>query len=283
MASDLIVRQRQRELTQLRTELSRATDAIASARVKAARASSAARATKSDATRRQKIAEAAREEQRANDSEKKRGQIEKRIADKEKSLFEAQRRYESDRERENKRALDKLNSSVTRREAQFHPSPDDAGGTADPSNRRGAAAPSVDVFISHATEDKDEVARPLAEALQSRGVSIWFDELSIGWGQPIHRAIEQGIANARFGLVIISAKFMEKQWTQAELDGLYGRQMGQPDGSGIILPVWHRVTADEVQSKLPMIASLKALNTGVSSIEDIADEVARLVKGPTRR
>jgi len=28
-----------------------------------------------------------------------------------------------------------------------------------------------------------------------------------------------------------------------------------------------------------MIAALKALNTGVSSIEDIADEVARLVQG----
>jgi TIR domain. len=279
MASDLIVRQRQRELTQLRTELSRATDAIASARGRAAKASSAARGTKSEATRRQKIAEAAREEQRANDAEKKRSQIEKRIADKEKSLFEAQRRYESDRERENKRALDSLNSSLPGREARFHPSPVDVRLVRDAADQRNATAIAADVFISHASEDKDEIARPLAEALQARGVSIWFDELSIGWGQPIHRAIEEGIANARFGLVIISTKFMEKHWTQAELDGLYGRQMGQPDGSGIILPVWHRVTADEVQSRLPMIAALKALNTGVSSVEDIADEVARLVQG----
>jgi len=210
MASDLIVRQRQRELTQLRTELSRATDAIASARGRSAKASSAARGTKSEATRRQKIAEAAREEQRANDAEKKRSQIEKRIADKEKSLFEAQRRYESDRERENKRALDKLNTSLTGREAQFHPSQGDVRWVRGAASQRNATAIAADVFISHASEDKDEIARPLAEALQARGVAIWFDELSIGWGQPIHRAIEEGIANARFGLVIISAKFMEK-------------------------------------------------------------------------
>jgi hypothetical protein len=146
----------------------------------------------------------------------------------------------------------------------------------------GAVQPAIDeavkdVFISHASEDKDEVARPLAVALQNRGVSVWFDELSIAWGQPIHRAIETGIANAMFGLVIISRKFMEKQWTKAELDGLYGRQMGEPTGQGVILPVWHRVTADDVKQQLPMIAALKALNTGVSSIDEIADEVAKLV------
>ena len=134
-----------------------------------------------------------------------------------------------------------------------------------------------DVFISHASEDKDDIARPLAEALQARGVSVWFDELNIAWGQPIHRAIEAGIANGTYGLVIISPTFMVKQWTQAELDALHGRQMGRPDGHGLILPLWHRVTTDDVQQNLPMIAALKALNTAVLSVEQIADEAAKLV------
>lgn len=82
----------------------------------------------------------------------------------------------------------------------------------------------------------------------------------MAWGQPIHRAIETGIANATYGLVIISPTFMVKQWTQAELDALYGRQMGRPDGHGLILPLWHRVPTDDVQQNLPMIAALKALN-----------------------
>jgi hypothetical protein len=39
-----------------------------------------------------------------------------------------------------------------------------------------------DVFISHASEDKDEIVRPLATALQSSGLSVWYDkfELRIG-------------------------------------------------------------------------------------------------------
>ena len=31
-----------------------------------------------------------------------------------------------------------------------------------------------DVFISHASEDKEEVARPLATLLQDKGLRVWF-------------------------------------------------------------------------------------------------------------
>lgn len=36
-----------------------------------------------------------------------------------------------------------------------------------------------DVFLSHASEDKDDIARPLAEALEAQGVTVWFDEIQI--------------------------------------------------------------------------------------------------------
>lgn len=36
-----------------------------------------------------------------------------------------------------------------------------------------------DVFISHASEDKEEVARPLAEALRKNGLSVWYDEFEL--------------------------------------------------------------------------------------------------------
>lgn len=280
MASDSTLRQRQRELTQLRHDLSKATSEAAAARVKASKATAAAGSARSESTVRQRLSEAAREEKKANAAEVRRGQIEKKIADKEKSVFESQRRYEADVERERKQAFAQMTASIAQRESQFHPSLGRAGGSFQPS-----VSPSLldgvtgkDVFISHASEDKDEVARPLASALEVRGVTVWIDELSIAWGQPIRRAIEQGIANCTYGLVIISPSFMRKHWTQAELDALYGRQMGQADGHGVILPLWHRVTADDVQRELPMVAGLKALNTAVSSVESIADDLADLVR-----
>ena len=36
-----------------------------------------------------------------------------------------------------------------------------------------------DVFISHAAEDKEEVARPLAEVLRRNGLSVWYDEFEL--------------------------------------------------------------------------------------------------------
>jgi hypothetical protein len=37
-----------------------------------------------------------------------------------------------------------------------------------------------DVFISHASEDKAYV-EPLAAALRTAGVSVWFDKMVLNW------------------------------------------------------------------------------------------------------
>lgn len=273
MPSDYTLRQRQSELTRLRSDLYRASETVASSRMKAAKAREAAAKSRSESTIKSKLAESAREDKRANDAEAKRAGIEKSIAAKERAVNEARSKYEKEVERERNRALEDMSRSLVRREQQFHPFGQMTGqvipvlGEHEP----------TDVFISHASEDKDEVARPLAELLTDRGVKVWFDELSIGWGQPLRRAIERGIANTTFGLVIISPTFLTKTWTQAELDALFGRQMDQAEGYGLILPVWHRITADEVQANLPMLAGIKALNTAVDNLEKIADELAKVI------
>lgn len=85
-------------------------------------------------------------------------------------------------------------------------------------------------------------------------MTVWFDELDIRVGQSIRREIERGIRDARFGLLIISEHFMVKPRTQAELDALWGKKIAANDDS--LLPVWHKVTFDEVQAALPLLAGL---------------------------
>ena len=36
-----------------------------------------------------------------------------------------------------------------------------------------------DLFISHASEDKDELVHPLAEGLKRAGVDVWYDEYTV--------------------------------------------------------------------------------------------------------
>ena len=69
-----------------------------------------------------------------------------------------------------------------------------------------------DVFISHAWEDKDAIARPLAEELRRRGFDVWYDEFSLKMGDSLRGSIDYGLANSRFGLVILSKNFFAKHW-----------------------------------------------------------------------
>jgi hypothetical protein len=65
-----------------------------------------------------------------------------------------------------------------------------------------------DVFISHASEDKDTFIRPLAIALKSLGISVWYDEFSLELGDSISRSIDKGLSESAYGLVVISPPFV---------------------------------------------------------------------------
>ena len=130
--------------------------------------------------------------------------------------------------------------------------------------------PDWDVFISHATEDKETVAGPLAHALRERGVSAWYDEFELRIGDSLRRSIDNGIANSRFGLVILSKPFFEKDWPQYELDGLVTRANSAQQ---VLLPIWHEISKDEVIARSASLADRVALRTSVHRIDEIADKI----------
>lgn len=128
-----------------------------------------------------------------------------------------------------------------------------------------------DVFISHASEDKDSFVRPLAEALTKRGVRVWFDEYSLTLGDSLTRSIDRGLARCRFGVVVLSPAFFSKEWTQKELGGLVSRES---EGEKIILPIWHNLTAGEVRKYSPLLSDRLA----VSSAEGMARVVDKIME-----
>lgn len=131
-----------------------------------------------------------------------------------------------------------------------------------------------DLFISHASEDKDEFVRPLAETLENIGVKVWYDEFTLKVGDSLRKSIDQGLVKSRFGTVILSSAFCAKNWTQYELDSMVAREM---NGHKMILPIWHKITKDEVMNFSPALADKVALNTSLQSIEEIAGELAEVI------
>lgn len=267
------------ELVKLRVQIGREASTVASKRRIAAAARAQAAKSKSAPIIQSKTREAERNEMAALAAEKKWADLEVRLADKEKRLAAAQARWEKDQASARQKALDDLKKRADQAAQSFNRTPSLPQHPPAPTDVETPSA--YDVFLSHASEDKDDVARPLAEALTARGVTVWFDELNIHVGQSIRREIERGIRDARFGLLIISEHFMVKQWTQAELDALWGKKLAAKDDS--LLPVWHKVSYDEVQAALPLLVGLHALNTSTMSIEKIADLLASTIKSPTPR
>lgn len=123
-----------------------------------------------------------------------------------------------------------------------------------------------DVFICHASEDKDDFVRPLAQALRERHIEVWYDEFSLRVGDSLRQAIDRGLASSRFGIVVLSPAFFRKRWTQRELNGLVAREMHE--GRELVLPIWHEVDHAEVIKHSPPLADAYAISSA-SGIESV--------------
>jgi hypothetical protein len=125
-----------------------------------------------------------------------------------------------------------------------------------------------DAFISYAVEDQDSFVRNLAAMLTRLGLSVWYAETALQIGDSLSASINKGLADSRYGIVVISPHFMAKQWTNWELAGLVNRQNSEEQN--VILPIWHGVTKSDVINFSPPIVDLMALSTSTEQADEIA-------------
>lgn len=132
-----------------------------------------------------------------------------------------------------------------------------------------------DLFISHASEDKESVATPLAQLLTQAGFRVWIDDGELTIGDSLRRAIHAGLSQGRFGVVVLSRSFFQKEWPQRELDGLLAREDGQ---SKLILPILHGLAPHEVARYSPILGARLAISTSKG-----LSVVARAIRMAIRR
>ena len=130
-----------------------------------------------------------------------------------------------------------------------------------------------DVFISHASEDKEAFVRDLANSLSSSGLRVWYDEFTLTIGDSLRRSIDHGLSNSRFGIVVLSESFFSKEWPQRELDGLVAMEISS---GKIILPIWHKVTKEDVTAFSPILADKLAVSSE-RGIEIVTKEVVAAI------
>jgi hypothetical protein len=131
-----------------------------------------------------------------------------------------------------------------------------------------------DVFICHASEDKPYVD-PLVEALQTAGITVWFDKTSLQWGDDLRSAIDLGISNCRYGIVVFSKAFLsKKKWTEHELSALFAREQA---GHKVILPIWQGITRDDLLEYSPAFADRLAKISSSDGYESIVLSLLKML------
>lgn len=133
-----------------------------------------------------------------------------------------------------------------------------------------------DVFVSHAWEDKESFVEEFVTCLKELDLKVWYDKDQISWGDSMRKRIDEGLKKSTFGVAVLTPNYIAegKYWTKAELDGLF--QLESINGK-TLLPIWHNLTKKEVMEYSPIIASKLAMNTAVSTPQEIAIELKKVI------
>ena len=133
-----------------------------------------------------------------------------------------------------------------------------------------AAAGGTDAFLSYHHEAKDGVARPLADGLEKRCVTVWWDSTAMKISDTLSDKIREGLNGARCGVVIVSKEYLDSAWGQTELGAMFLKNFP-------IFPILHGVSAEEAQKKLPALSG-KVMRPWDGRPEPLMDEIADTIK-----
>ena len=137
-----------------------------------------------------------------------------------------------------------------------------------------------DVFLSHASEDKDGLVRGLYQKLITLGVTVWFDEAEMKLGDNLVEKINEGLTNSKFGVTVFSPHFfnVKKTWTGRELSALVAAE--DVNKARRIIPIWYNITKEQLIAKSPMLVNHIALLTKDLTIDQMAEKITeRILQG----
>jgi hypothetical protein len=116
-----------------------------------------------------------------------------------------------------------------------------------------------DAFFSYATEET-QLAHEIVGGLRSRGLKIWYAPLNLKIGDMLLDSIERAIVESRASILLISKAYLCKGWTNYEMDILVRHQLEKKIK---ILPIWHGVSKEEVETRHVGLSGIYAIQSNV--------------------
>ncbi len=129
------------------------------------------------------------------------------------------------------------------------------------------------IFLCHAWNDRQGVAKELYDLLVACGVSVWFSESDIGLGEPFLRAIDKGLAKSRVGIVLVTPAMLKT----LPAAGVADKELSVLLARDQLVPIVHNTTYEALREVSPMLASRNGLDTAEMPMSDVAAKLAELV------
>lgn len=131
-----------------------------------------------------------------------------------------------------------------------------------------------DVFVSHASEDKDAVVDGLVQQLEALGVDVWYDDDQIQIGDSLMDSLNEGLSESRYGVIVLSENFIDKNWPESELKALM--QRFQQDDVGI-MPLRYGISHEVIVDTYPILSDLVSRPVASDTIQDRVQEVYNVI------
>ena len=128
------------------------------------------------------------------------------------------------------------------------------------------------VFICHASEQKESIAIPIHKSLTALGIKAFIDIYNIKWGGSITQIINKALSEAEIFLPIISIDSIDKDWPSAEINSAIARNI---EGVVKVLPLFTG-SEDQINScrkQFPLIH-----DTLFKTWDNNSDELALAIK-----
>lgn len=132
-----------------------------------------------------------------------------------------------------------------------------------------------DVFLCHASEDKESIVLPLYNALTDKGINAFIDSEYIDWGDSLIGKINNALAKSKYVIAILTKNSVDKHWPATELKSVLAREIS--DGEKKLLTLVATGDEDLVKKHLPLLADKKYIVYS-NNPEDISEKLHALLR-----
>ncbi len=109
-----------------------------------------------------------------------------------------------------------------------------------------------DVFLCHASEDKDSIVMPIYDELCKLHIHAFVDTKYIEWGDSLTEKINGALARSKFVVAVLSSNSVEKKWPLKELHSVLAREIAEGDKK--LLTLVKDGDEELIKAKLPLLA-----------------------------